>query len=96
MKGPWEKGSEPPKPDKGQWYAGWQYDIDIKNANHVLDNLGKYYPGDGVRSGLLLVAGRQGSRQGEWYERYETNLLTLIKALEKNSKHQRHHSSARH
>ncbi|MFK7788641.1 MAG: sialate O-acetylesterase, partial [Phycisphaeraceae bacterium] len=29
VKGPWEKGSEPPKPDAGDWYAGWQYDIDV-------------------------------------------------------------------
>jgi hypothetical protein len=83
VKGPWEKGSEPPKPDKGQWYAGWQYDIDIKNANHVLENLGKYYPGatEYEVAGFFWWQGDKDRGRAEWYERYETNLLALIKAL---------------
>ena len=85
VKGPWEKGKEPPKPDKGQWYAGWQYDIDIKNANHVLDNLGQYYPGatEYEVAGFFWWQGDKDRGRAEWYERYETNLLTLIKALRK-------------
>jgi hypothetical protein len=85
VKGPWEKGKEPPKPDKGQWYAGWQYDIDIKNAKHLLANLNKYYPGakECEVAGFFWWQGDKDRGRAEWYERYETNLLTLIKALRK-------------
>lgn len=85
VKGPWEKGKEPAKPDKGQWYAGWQYDIDIKNLNHVLSNLGKYYPGatEYEVKGFFWWQGDKDRGRAEWFERYEVNLVTLIAALRK-------------
>ena len=38
----WDKGTEP-KPIN--WYAGMQYDGDVRNAKTVLAELDKYYPG---------------------------------------------------
>jgi len=38
----WEKGTEPKKIG---WYAGMQYDGDVRNAKAVLAELQKYYPG---------------------------------------------------
>jgi len=86
VKGPWEKGSEPAKPDGGQWYAGWQYDIDIKNAKQVLANLNKHYPGatEYEVAGFFWWQGDKDRGRGEWTSRYETNLLQLIKALRKD------------
>lgn len=85
VKGPWEKGKEPAKPDKGDWYAGWQYDIDIKNAKQVLSQLDKHYPGatEYEVAGFFWWQGDKDRGRAEWFDRYETNLLTLIKALRK-------------
>ncbi|MFK7790653.1 MAG: sialate O-acetylesterase, partial [Phycisphaeraceae bacterium] len=85
VKGPWEKGSEPPKPDAGDWYAGWQYDIDVRNAKQVLSELDKHYPGatEYEVAGFFWWQGDKDRGKAEWYERYEINLLTLIKALRK-------------
>jgi hypothetical protein len=86
VKGPWEKGKAPPKPDKGQWYAGWQYDIDVRNAKQVLANLDQHYPGAAQYevAGFFWWQGDKDRGRAEWYDRYETNLLTLIDALRKD------------
>lgn len=86
VKGPWAKGQAPAKPDGGKWYAGWQYDIDVKNAKSVLANLEKYYPGakEYEVAGFCWWQGAKDLGRAEWYDRYETNLQTLIKALRKD------------
>lgn len=83
VKGPWAKGSEPKQPDGGQWYAGWQYDIDVALAQKVLSELDKHYPGaKGYEvAGFFWWQGDKDRGRGEWASRYETNLLHLIKAL---------------
>jgi len=66
-------------------YAGWQYDIDVGAAKKALADLGTYYPG----ATKYEVAGFfywQGENDGNpaWAQRYELNLVNLIKAVRKD------------
>jgi len=83
VKGPWAKGTEPAKPDGGQWYAGWQYDIDVALAKKVLAELDKHYPGAKSYevAGFFWWQGDKDRGRPEWASRYEANLVTLIEAL---------------
>jgi len=81
--GIWEKGTEPPT--KG-WYAGTQYDADVAAAKRVLKQLDKYYPGAKKYevAGFFWWQGDKDRYRSYWAERYETNLVQLIKALRKD------------
>jgi len=79
----WVKGEEP---DAVPWYAGKQYDDDVKNAKSVLEKLGEYYPGATKYEvcGFLWWQGdRDRYKQGH-AARYELNLVNLIKSLRKD------------
>ncbi len=81
--GIWEKGTEPPK---SGWYAGTQYDADVAAAKRVLKQLDKYYPGAKKYevAGFFFWQGDKDRYRSYWAERYETNLVQLIKALRKD------------
>jgi len=74
------------EPVQGEWYAGCQYDGDIAAAKKVLENLDKYYPGaKGYEvAGFFWWQGDKDMRNAAHYERYEQNLIQLIKALRKD------------
>jgi hypothetical protein len=78
----YEKGTEP-KPIN--WYAGMQYDGDVRRAKDVLKNLDKYYPGakDYEVEGFLWWQGDRDRRVTIHAKRYEHNLVNLIEALRK-------------
>jgi len=78
----WEKGTEPKPID---WYAGLQYDGDVARAKDVLKELDKYYPGGkGYEvAGFFWWQGDRDSRSAALSERYEKNLVNLIKELRK-------------
>jgi len=79
----WEKGN---KPEPIGWYAGMQYDGDVRNAKTVLEDLKKYYPGaDGYEvAGFFWWQGDKDRYNAAHAERYEQNLVRLIKSLRKD------------
>jgi len=85
------KATEPPQwIDKRtgkviEWYAGKQYDDDVRNAKTVLADIGKYYPG-ATKYDIAGFVWWQGHKdQNPWHaSRYEANLVNLIKALRKD------------
>lgn len=81
----WIKG-EVPDPPKHGWYAGLQYDADVKNAKDILADLGKYYPEatEFEVVGFLWWQGDKDWRNPGHAQRYEKNLITLINALRKD------------
>jgi hypothetical protein len=81
--GIWEKGTEPPK---SGWYAGTQYDADVAAAKRVLKQLDKYYPGakEYEVAGFFFWQGDKDRYRAYWANRYEQNLVQLIKALRKD------------
>jgi hypothetical protein len=79
--------SEPPTitwKDAG-WYAGKQYDDDVRYAKTVLKNLGDYYPGatEYEISGFFWWQGHK-DQNAVHASRYEQNLVQFIKALRKD------------
>jgi len=80
--GIWEKGTEGPT---SGWYAGTQYDADIGAAKRVLGQLDKHYPGakEYEVAGFFWWQGDKDRSRACWADRYETNLVQLIKALRK-------------
>ena len=81
----WDKGT---KPKRIGWYAGKQYDDDIANAKKVLKSLGKYYPGARGHevAGFFWWQGAKDSGNAVHAERYEQNLVRLIRQLRKDFK----------
>ncbi len=79
----WVKGTEPKRIG---WHAGLQYDVDIRNAKTVLADLGTYYPGATKYevAGFFWWQGDKDMRNAGHFERYEKNLIQLIKALRKD------------
>lgn len=80
--GRWEKGNVPAEPDH-QWYAGKQYDEDVRNAKKILENIPRYYP-DAIGyevAGFFWWQGDRDSRDAGQARRYGENLKTLIKTL---------------
>lgn len=67
------------------WYAGKQYDDDVKNAQTVLSEIGKYYPGatEYEVAGFLWWQGHK-DQNAAHAGRYELNLVNLIKSLRKD------------
>ena len=80
----WPKGTQPSGTGKNcPWYAGTQWDGDTNNAQHVLDNIGDFYPGADKYeiAGFFWWQGDKDSRDGGLSARYEFNLVNLIKVL---------------
>jgi hypothetical protein len=69
-----------------QWYAGLQYDGDVRRAKEVLDNLAKHYPGASKFevAGFFWWQGDKDFRSKAHAAKYEENLLNLIAALRKD------------
>lgn len=79
----WVKGIEP---EPIGWYAGKQYDDDTANAKKVFAELGTYYP-EATKyeiAGFLWWQGDKDRYDAAHAERYEKNLVYLIKALRKD------------
>jgi hypothetical protein len=74
------------EPAAGEWYAGCQYDGDVAAAKKVLENLDRYYPGAKKYevAGFFWWQGDKDMRDPAHFERYEKNLIQLIKALRKD------------
>jgi hypothetical protein len=68
------------------WYAGCQYDGDVAAAKKVLENLDNYYPGakEYQVAGFFWWQGDKDMRNPAHFERYEQNLIQLIRALRKD------------
>lgn len=81
----WDKGT---KPKAIGWHAGKQYDDDTANAKRVLRQLKKYYPGArGYEvAGFFWWQGAKDCGNAAHSERYEQNLVRLIKQLRKDFK----------
>jgi len=81
----WEKGTEPKKIG---WYAGVQYDGDVQNAKAVLAELDKHYPGAKKYevAGFFFWQGDKDRYNAAHADRYELNLVALIKSLRKDFK----------
>jgi len=76
----WVKGTTP-KPIG--WMAGEQYDGDTNDAQMIMNNLTYYYPGqtDYEVAGFFWWQGDKDSYDTALSERYEQNLVNLIKTL---------------
>jgi hypothetical protein len=79
----WEKGTQP---QPIGWYAGKQYDDDVANAKKVLSELETYFPGaKGYEvAGFLWWQGERDCGSEALSQRYEENLVNVIKALRKD------------
>ena len=77
----------PRKPKEGtEWYAGVQYDGDVRAALDVLADLKTYYP-DATKfevAGFFFWQGEKDAGKAEWADAYEKNLVQFIKALRKD------------
>jgi hypothetical protein len=75
---------KPRKPIEGsEWYAGVQYDGDVRAALDVLADLKTYYP-EATKfevAGFFFWQGEKDNGKAEWSEPYEKNLVSFIKAL---------------
>lgn len=75
---------KPRKPKEGsEWYAGVQYDGDVRAALDVLADLKTYYP-DATKyevAGFFFWQGEKDAGKAEWADAYEKNLVLFIKAL---------------
>lgn len=95
----WPKGTEPPSYDINEdmtknllgnsnkgWYGGRQYDIDVHYAKKALEEIGTYYPGAKSYevAGFFFWQGAKDAGNSAYAERYETNLVQLIKSLRKD------------
>jgi hypothetical protein len=80
----WPKGTEPDE-EAGAWYAGMQWDGDIRNAKTVLASLSKHYPGakEYEVAGFFLWQGDKDRYDAGNAINYEKNLAAFIKALRK-------------
>lgn len=79
--GPWlDKNGNPI-----DWYAGKQWDYDIGDAKRVLADLERHYPGaKGYKvAGFFFWQGEKDAGNAGHADRYEQNLVYLIKALRK-------------
>ena len=79
----WAKGTEPRRIG---WYAGLQYDDDIRNAKAVLADLGTYYPGATKYevAGFFWWQGDKDFRNKAHASKYEENLIALLASLRKD------------
>jgi hypothetical protein len=95
----WPKGTEPPPyklnkdltkelrgDSRNDWYGGRQYDIDVHYAKKTLEEIGTYYPGAKSYevAGFFFWQGEKDAGTPAYADRYETNLVQLIKSLRKD------------
>jgi len=68
------------------WYAGKQWDDDIRDAKNVLADLEKHYPGakDYEVAGFFFWQGEKDAGNPGHAAKYEENLVRFIKALRKD------------
>ncbi|PXA03640.1 sialate O-acetylesterase [Coraliomargarita sinensis] len=77
------KVSTQSKADKGGWYAGLQYDLDVGVAQDALEELSKYYP-DATEYEVAGFFWWQGCSEGKGsVENYDKNLEYLFNDLKK-------------
>ena len=79
----WDKGTEP---QPIGWYAGMQYDGDVRNAKAVLAEIGKYYP-EATKfevAGFFWWQGDKDRYDAVHAARYEQNLVQLIRQLRRD------------
>lgn len=78
----WKAGTTP-KPI--HWYAGEQWDGDIRNAKYVLDHLDKFYPGAKSYKivGFFFWQGDKDRYDAGLASHYEENMVHFIKAVRK-------------
>ncbi|XP_065179602.1 uncharacterized protein LOC135810063 [Sycon ciliatum] len=78
----WAKGT---KPKPMGWFAGEQYDGDTERMSFILSNFSAYMPEekDYEIAGFFWWQGDRDRYDGGLAERYETNLVQLIKTLRK-------------
>merc|ERR1712203_63765 len=76
----WLKGTQPKQIG---WMAGEQYDGDTNHSKIILENLATYYPGATKYevAGFFWWQGDRDSRDSCLADRYEFNLVNLIKKL---------------
>ena len=81
----WTKGT---KPKAINWYAGKQYDTDVKSAKEALANIKTFYPeykGQGYEiAGFVFFQGHKDQGNAVHAKRYEFNMVNFIKALRKD------------
>jgi hypothetical protein len=81
----WPSNTSKPTPQPNPWYAGLEYDVDVKSAKDVLANLSSYYPlateGNYEITGFLWWQGDRDRRVHAYAMNYEKNLVQLIKQL---------------
>jgi hypothetical protein len=75
---------KPRKPKEGtEWYAGVQYDGDVRAALDVLADLKTYFP-EATKfevAGFFFWQGEKDAGNAQWADAYEKNLVLFIKAL---------------
>lgn len=85
--GSWEKGTEP---EPVNWYAGKQYDDCFQAAHEVLKNFDAKFPDWKDRgyeiAGFVWWQGHKDQGSPVYAERYEQNLVRLIKSLREEFK----------
>jgi len=67
-------------PKKGKFYTGWQYDVFIKDAHKILDNLKEYFPaykdqGYEVAGFCWWQGHKDAGLSARYYERHLVNLI---------------------
>jgi len=84
----WKAGDPHTTGSVASWYAGKQWDGDTANAQHVLDDIGTYYPGATKYevAGFFWWQGDKDSRDLGLASHYEANLVNFIKAVRKTFK----------
>lgn len=77
-----------PGGDCPKWYAGYQYDRDLKNIHEVLGDLGTFYPGyknQGFElAGFFFWQGFRDTLNGGYANFYEDNLKTYIESIRRD------------
>lgn len=79
----WKKGTTP---QKINWYAGKEYDMDIANARQVLANLDTFYPGakNYEIAGFFFWQGDKDRYDAGLASHYEENLVHFIERVRKD------------
>lgn len=79
----WVKGTEP---NKIGWYAGKQYDDDVRNAKAVLSDLDRYCPGANTYkvAGFFFWQGDKDRYDAGLASHYEKNLVHFINRVRKD------------
>jgi len=79
----WTKGTTPPPPKPGDWYAGTQYDTDTSFAKTVLSQLDQFYPEANKYkiAGFFWWQGDKDRYDMAYASTYQQHLVRLIQQL---------------